>query len=663
MRRNKRHFPSMMQIPHLPIKWNWSWAFSLFIALPALALALLGMRAVRAESIEQEQKLREQERQIARLAEKGLETNLLALEANWNPLQNESRREVIGSGVYPFSLQSNGLLKFYQQHVYFGDHDPPQWSPIVEDLIDTAQAAKAQRRNTDAIAAYRRVSQIEPRLSEWANVGIAAAQQDAGASVTAVAWASNELATSDSITPTGLPVALIACAYLEPKITEEPTKITPFLQATLEQLRGGRWWLSYDERRFYDDRLRQILNGAGLNWPEDDELKQLGAIERIVRITSPPSRDGFPSFEPAQTKGFLISWSKGDEGDTGRDGFVLSEDRLTELFNSVLSPLLSGQSFSAEVRDINGRPVWSNLQGKAATTEPLRTVRGLEIVFSGLRGPSWLGQKQLMWLAFIVLLVAMMIAGLTMTARVVRREVELGRLQNEFIAAVSHEFKSPIASIRLLVERMTSGKVRESSTMSNYCDAIDRESERLERLVNRLLEWQQIQSGRKRYDFVPASPVEATKNAIEQMRPQADAKEIVFSTNFQRSPQINLDDAAFTDAVENLIDNAIKYSAASTTISVSCTSVDHSVCIEVRDEGLGIAEDELPHIFDRFYRGRRGDMTNVRGTGLGLALVKATVEAHGGRIEVTSKPGVGSCFRLWLPNGSGDGLDGANSNR
>jgi two-component system, OmpR family, phosphate regulon sensor histidine kinase PhoR len=204
------------------------------------------------------------------------------------------------------------------------------------------------------------------------------------------------------------------------------------------------------------------------------------------------------------------------------------------------------------------------------------------------------------------------------------------------------------------MERMTTGKVRDSQTVSDYYAAIDRESERLERLVNRLLEWQQIQAGRRRYSFNPASLNAIAATAIKEMSPQAEAKRITFETGFQESMvKVNLDDAAITDAIENLIDNAIKYSASGTRIAVSCTSTDHQAYVEVRDYGVGIADDELPHIFDRFYRGRRGDMSDVHGTGLGLALVKATVEAHGGEVEVTSEPGVGSCFRLRLPINNG----------
>ena len=237
-----------------------------------------------------------------------------------------------------------------------------------------------------------------------------------------------------------------------------------------------------------------------------------------------------------------------------------------------------------------------------------------------------------------------------MTARVVRREVELGRIQNDFIAAVSHEFKSPIASIRLLMERITTGRLRTPESASEYYAAISREAVRLERLVNRLLEWQQIQVGHKRYSFSPASLTAIAVTAIEEMRPQAEAKGITLETSFAEPlAKVSTDEAALTDAIENLIDNAIKYSPSGTKIAVSCTSTDHQACVEVRDQGVGISNDELPRIFDKFYRGRRGDMSNVHGTGLGLALVKATVEAHGGEVEVMSDPGRGSCFRLRLP--------------
>ncbi|MFN2498717.1 MAG: sensor histidine kinase [Pyrinomonadaceae bacterium] len=641
------------------LRWNWSWGFGLFIALPAFALALLGLRAVRAERIERQEQLREQQVQVARLIDAAISNRMAALEVDVRQHESQSSdasKETL-NGFYVFSLDQNNILKFPSQRVYFGEQSPPAWSETTENLIDQAQAAKAQGRNLEAVSLYRRIIEVESKLSAWAQLSIASLKRDAGdTGAMNNELANAELADSDATTPTGLPLALIACAYVEQLPTQEQTKYALFVQRTIESLRHGRWWLSYDERSFYDGQLRQMLGRVGAKQPsEDHELKQLAAIAQIVHRSLPPAGNEISrSFDRAEGEGFLISWSRAENGSTSHDGFAFSQDGLVGLFDSILSPLLSGQSFSVEVRDAEAHSVWAKLQGRAINTQPLRGVRGLELTFSGLSGSRWLDQKQLLWFGFILLLVVMMIAGLAMTARVVRREMELGRIQNDFIAAVSHEFKSPIASIRLLMERITNGRLRNSETTAEYYAAISREAERLERLVNRLLEWQQIQAGRKRYNFSPASLTGIATTAIEEMRPQAEAKGIILETAFEKPlPQVNTDEAALTDAIENLIDNAIKYSPSDTRITVSCSSTDHQACVEVHDQGVGIANDELPHIFDRFYRGRRGDMSNVHGTGLGLALVKATVEAHGGEVEVTSEPGVGSCFRLRLPINNG----------
>jgi signal transduction histidine kinase len=656
-----------MRIPRISLKWNWSWGFGLFIALPALALALLGLRAVRAERIEREQQLRGQQTQVARLVDAAISNKLGALEvelheAGNRDFDNTSER---ANGAYIFSLERDNVLRFPNQRVHFGEQSTPVWSAKCQDLIDQAQAAKAQGRSVDALNLYRRISQTEPKLSAWAELNIASLKRDAGDARAMDPLASAELANSESATPTGLPVALIACAYVEQMPVQEQSRFASFFERTIENLRKGRWWLSYDERSFYDGRLRQMIERIETKrLPEDATFKDLAALEQLIRRLSPSlSTETAPSFERAKANGdgFLIAWSKGDGGSSSHAGLAIPQNRLASLLDNVLSPLLASQPFSVELRDAEGRGVWGKLQSDVAHTEQVRSVRGLEVAFSGLTTSRWLDQRQLLWFGFVLLLVVLMIVGMAMTARVVRREVELGRIQNEFIAAMSHEFKSPIASIRLLMERITTGRLRTPEATSEYYAAIDREAERLERLVNRLLEWQQIQAGRRRYNFCSGSLAKVATTAIEQMLPQADAKGIKIETETGSAiPEVRLDEVAMTDAIENLIDNAIKYSPAQTLIKLKIRMEDSQAFVEVSDQGIGIDQDELPRIFDKFYRGRRGDLRNVHGTGLGLALVKATVEAHGGGVEVTSKAGMGSCFRLRLPISNGVSNDGAN---
>lgn len=654
-----------MRLSSDALKWNRSWGFGLLIAVPALALAILGLRAVRAERIEREQQLREQQTQVARLIDAAISNRLSALEGELRQSANRNAdpNNEHSSGAYIFSLSSDNILKFPNQRIYFGEQPTPVWSATTEDLIDQAQAANAQGRDLEALRLYRRVIMAEPKLSAWAELGIALLRGDAGDNTALDALAGAEFANSESATPTGLPVALIACTYVERLPVQKQARFVLLCERTLDSLRSGRWWLSYDERSFYQGELRHIIEKIEIKQlPEDDTLKDLTAIEQLVRHSSPKARNEMtPWFERARGDGFLITWAKSEASSDTQAGLAIPQNRLASLLDSVLTPLLSSQPFVVEVRDTEGRSLWGKLQSNAVHTEGLRGVRGFELGFSGLSGSGWLDQKQLVSLGFIILLLVMMAAGLAMTARVVRREVELGRIQNEFIEAMSHEFKSPIASIRLLMERITSGRLSTPQTTADYYTAISREAERLERLVNRLLEWQQIQAGRKRYNFSSGSLAVMATTAIEQMRPQAEAKGIEIERETEQGiPDVPFDEAAITDAIENLVDNAIKYSPPQTLVKLLIRMDDGHACVEVRDQGIGIEHDELTRIFDKFYRCRRGDLHNVHGTGLGLALVKATIEAHGGAVEVTSEPGVGSCFRLRLPINNGVPNDGPN---
>jgi signal transduction histidine kinase len=134
------------------------------------------------------------------------------------------------------------------------------------------------------------------------------------------------------------------------------------------------------------------------------------------------------------------------------------------------------------------------------------------------------------------------------------------------------------------------------------------------------------------------------------MQPQAEAKRIILSTSTAPGiPIVRVDIESVSDAVRNLVDNAIKYSPAGTTVEIGIRLDRDCVAMSVADEGVGLDADEVSRLFEPFYRGRRGDRANVHGTGLGLALVRATVEAHGGTVTATARAPQGSCFTMLLP--------------
>lgn len=639
--------------------WSWWWGLGLLVVVPGLTLAVLGLRALRADRIEREQQARQRQIQVAHLADAALAAALAELE---HEIRNAGDQRQQGgqspSRFIRFWFTRDGLIVFGEDKLYFGEpgdrvrssDSPLVWPPATEQLIEQVQAAEAQLRTSDAVALYQRIIAVDPRLKTWAELGLARLRHRKGEPLDQTLLGDPQWARSDAVSPTGLPVAILACAYIEQIPREGRARFTGLFQETLEGLRSGRWWLSYEARRFHDRELRRLIEVVrkGAAPGKDPRLEGLAAMAELIRQSTPYLPD-----RPTQKYGIvasgpiLLEWVPSTrDADTWIGAGALGPS-LADWLSDTLAPFLAGQGMTAAVRDGSGELLWGRVV-EASHREALSVVPGWEIVLSNPAAEGW-PDRQLLWYGLILMLIVMLVAGLAMTAAVVRREAELARLQNEFVAGVSHEFRSPITGIRLLTERLTGGRVQEAEA-SRYYSAIEREIDRLERHVDRLLEAQKIQEGKREYHFAPASLAGIVERTADDMRVDAEARGISLEVRIDDDiPEIQLDGAAIADALENLIDNAIKYSSAGTRVSIAVRSHDGDVSVEVSDEGTGIDRDELGRIFEKFYRGRRGDAQSVRGTGLGLALVKAAVEAHGGRVEVVSEPGAGSCFTMRLP--------------
>jgi signal transduction histidine kinase len=656
-----------------PLHRGWWWVFGLLIAAPALALALLSLRAIRADRIEREQRLRDQQGQVARLADAaisnlldGIVTALGGVADDQPPDRAHISPELHDLPV--FLLDRSGVLAFPQHRVYFGQFgrrprsliDLRDLPPEVSELADRAQVAEVQRRTSLAMSLYRRAS-AQPTLKAWAELGLARIKYQRGDPSATALLVDSAWGASEARTPTGVPVAIVASSYVEQSSSKDRARFAPLLNQTLESLRAGLWWLSYDQRRIYDSELRRWLNSAGItaDLRDDEGLEELAGMERVVRRSLPDLRDTMPRarFERADRAGVLIVWSPPESSSDTWVGTTVSERRLQDLVDIALRPLFAGQPFAAALRDPEGIRIWGAIGDTEAIwrEEELGAVPGWHVAFTGPDDVAARGQGRLLWYGLVLLPIIVLASGLAMTVRIIRRELALARVQSELLAGVSHEFKSPITGIRLLMERIVGGRLR-SEEGAQYYAAIGRETDRLESLVNRLLESQKIQTGRKQYTFAVGSLVEIVESAVGRMRPHAEAKSIELEAGAEPGlPDLALDRGAIAQAVENLLDNAIKYSATGTRVSLRVRAVDNEVHVEVCDQGIGIDQADLRGIFDPFYRGRRGDLENVHGSGLGLALVKAAVEAHNGTVEVTSTPGRGSQFTVRLPITRPDG--------
>jgi signal transduction histidine kinase len=241
-------------------------------------------------------------------------------------------------------------------------------------------------------------------------------------------------------------------------------------------------------------------------------------------------------------------------------------------------------------------------------------------------------------------------AGLVATYRLVRRDSEIARLKSDFVANVSHDLKTPLALIRMFAETLEMDRVPDEQRRREYYGVLTRESERLSRLIDNVLDFSRIESGRQRYDIAPG-PVEPLVHEVMEsfrhpLHQQGFTTEVTVDPDL---PDVPLDPDAIKQALANLVDNAMKYSADRRRIRVTARRVGAGVVMEVADEGIGIPAPERERIFEKFYRVGRSETQGRRGSGVGLALVKHIVEAHRGHITVESRPGEGSRFALHLP--------------
>lgn len=253
-------------------------------------------------------------------------------------------------------------------------------------------------------------------------------------------------------------------------------------------------------------------------------------------------------------------------------------------------------------------------------------------------------------LLLVVLMALVLLAGVGIVYRSIRQELTLARMKSDFVSNVSHELRTPLALIRMYAETLELDRVRSDDKRVEYYRIISQETERLTRLVNNILNFSRIEAGKKTYDRSPLRLNDVVRDVLTLY--DFTLENHGFSTDVQCAdglPLVQGDREAIAEALINLVDNAMKYSDTEKHLRVATYAQDGAVVLEVADRGTGIPAEEQDKIFEKFYRVSTGLVHNTKGTGLGLALVQHIVDAHGGRIEVQSRVGHGTRFRLRFP--------------
>ena len=411
-------------------------------------------------------------------------------------------------------------------------------------------------------------------------------------------------------------------------------------QALKEDLLRGRWRLTRGQFEFYWSEAARLSGSHAPPPLEATALSEAAWLAWQERRRDPNARPQETLWVGDQPV-FLLR-----RGDPENQAVLITRPA------AILQHISPGNGIFYAAADAEGRMLAGRRGAGHATVRTaaesqipwtLSVTAAPEAVGLGLSAP------QRFLLLGVGVMAAFLVLGTYFIARAIRREMEISRMQSDFVAAVSHEFRSPLTAMRQLSEILALGRVPSEQRRQMYYDTLVLETSRLQRLVEALLNFGRMEAGaRFRFEAVDAS--ELVHRVVAEFESQAAVQGRHIEMQGTREPcAIEADPEAISVALRNLVDNAIKYSPQQPTVWVEWGVEKQYVAIRVRDQGPGIAESERKAIFRKFVRGSAAAAANVKGSGVGLAMVRHIVAAHGGEILVASEPGHGSTFTMLLP--------------
>ena len=357
------------------------------------------------------------------------------------------------------------------------------------------------------------------------------------------------------------------------------------------------------------------------------------------------------------TDGRLMTWSNGGggRGATPTSGSIAVPRDVTA---SRFSVMVENSRGAAPSPGLGGSAGASGIaaSGSGFTATQLRLTRSWTVLLQHSAGSldkavAQIRQRNL-WLSFGIL--SVLVAGIGLVVINARRSERLAAQQMDFVATVSHELRTPLAVIRSAAQNLSAGVVHDASQAQRYGDLIEAEGRRLTDMVEQVLEYAGLSGNRQNLRARPIDLGAVVQDVMSASAALIDADEFTVAVEIDTDvPLVLADEGAVRRAFTNLVTNAIKYGGDGRWIGVALRHVKvrgrSEVQLSVRDRGRGIDPEDLPHVFEAFYRGRYAVDRQIHGNGLGLSLVKRIAEAHGGRVTVQSAPGEGATFTLHLP--------------
>jgi two-component system phosphate regulon sensor histidine kinase PhoR len=273
----------------------------------------------------------------------------------------------------------------------------------------------------------------------------------------------------------------------------------------------------------------------------------------------------------------------------------------------------------------------------------------LVVVVSHIKNVVW---KQMVWMLIgAVIFTFIIFTAFFITIRALLRQKKLSEIKSDFINNMTHEFKTPLATISLAVDALKNEKVVNDKTKMDYFSGIIKEeNKRMNKQVETILQAALMDKEAVQLKEVPLHAHELITSAINNIQLPLNEKNGVLETHFNATNDLILaDDVHFTNIINNLLDNAVKYSKENLKIKLTTSNFNLHIRIKIEDNGIGMNKETLNRVFEKFYRAHTGNIHNIKGFGLGLSYVKSVVDALHGKIKAESTPGKGSCFTLEFP--------------
>jgi len=536
---------------------------------------------------------------------------------------------------------------------YPGIASAPEPAPSV---FAEGEALEFRRRDlAGAARVYRRLARSsDAAVRAGALLRLARTERKAG-HVDAALAAYDELSTLGDAPVMGLPAELVG-RHARLSVLEQASR-TDDLHAEVAalnvDLQAGRWRLSYAQ---YEYHVAEVCRWTDCEPGSDSALSARLALaagaERLWNRRATLAADGH-ELTWMDERPVLTVWHRSTERTVALVG---GSTHLAQDWLHALSPTLRRQNVQAAFADVNGNSLTPSI-GHGRDLVVTRTVADTRLPWSlrvvsadPLADFAQLGERRRLMLLGLLTLALFVAVGLYAVLRGVSRELEVARLQSDFVAAVSHEFRTPLTSLRQLAELLASGRVASEERRARYYGIMERESGRLHRLVEGLLDFGRMEAGALEFSWESVAPGDLVRSVTAEFKGELEEDTCHVELHVDSEvPAVRADPEALSRAVWNLLDNAVKYSPESKAVRVSVSRDAGRVAIAVRDEGVGIPQAEQAMIFQKFIRGSSSDGRGVKGTGIGLAMVKHIVEGHGGEMRVESEVGQGSTFTILLP--------------